>query len=280
VKPESAAHAAATLRELDRDRFYATLVLPAPARPAVTALFAFSAEIAAIRERVREPAAGEIRLRWWVDALEGRAHGEVRQNPLADALLTAVAEFALPVPSLVRLVEARRFDLYQDPMPDMASFEGYAGETVSVLYQLAAMVLNAGGVVETGDAAGHLGVAQALAGHLRAFGYNAAQGRIFLPWSVLAAHGVRESDVLSGTSTEGVRAARAQLIEVARDHRRKAEVAIAGVERPLRPAFASIALIEPMLRRIESHANEPYVTPPDSPDWQKLLRLGWRAWRG
>ena len=94
-----------------------------------------------------------------------------------------------PAP-LLRLIAARRFDLYDDPMPDLASFEGYAGETVSVLYQLAAMILNGGGPVETGDAAGHLGVAHALIGHLRAFGYNASQGRIFLPWSVFAANGV------------------------------------------------------------------------------------------
>ncbi len=121
----------------------------------------------------------------------GEGHGAVRQNPLADALLDAIAEYGLPVPALQRLIEARRFDLYDDPMPDVPSFEGYAGETVSVLYQLGAMILNGGRPVEPGDAAGHLGVAHALIGHLRAFGYNAAQGRIFLPWSVLAANGVQ-----------------------------------------------------------------------------------------
>ncbi|HTJ58069.1 MAG TPA: phytoene/squalene synthase family protein [Devosiaceae bacterium] len=278
MSPESSAQVAATLRELDRDRYFATLVLPDQARAAVTALYAFSAEVASVRERAREPMPGEIRLQWWKDALTGAGHGEVRQNPIADGLLSAIGEFHLPTPPLVRLIEARRFDLYHDPMPDMATFEGYAGETVSVLHQLAAMVLNGGQPVEAGDAAGHLGVAQALTGHLRAFGYNAAHGRIFLPWSVFAANGVSEAEVLAGQTSEGLLSARRQLIELARDHLAKAEAAIAALPPRLKPAFATAALPEPQLRRIA--AAEPFALPPDLQDWRKLALLAWRRWSG
>jgi len=38
VKPDSLAAVVATLRELDRDRYFATLFLPATARPAIQAL--------------------------------------------------------------------------------------------------------------------------------------------------------------------------------------------------------------------------------------------------
>ena len=158
MTPDSAAYASQYLKDNDRDRYFATLVLPPKERAAVTALYAFNADIASVRERAREPAAGEIRLQWWADALTGSGHGNVRQNPLADALLSVVAEYGLPTPPLTRMISARRFDLYQDPMPDLPTFEGYAGETVSALYQLGAMILNSGKPVETGDAAGHLGV--------------------------------------------------------------------------------------------------------------------------
>src|SRR5690606_6961811 len=134
---------------------------------------------------------------------------------------------------------------------DLPTFEGYAGETVSVLYQLAAMVLN-GREVPGGDAAGHLGVAHALVGHLRAFGFNAARGRIFLPWSVLAANGVREHEVRSGTVSEGLLASHAQLIELAQEHLAKAEAAIATLPRELRPAFAPVALLRSYVRTIDS----------------------------
>lgn len=273
MTPESASYASTYLRSTDRDRYFATLLLGEKPRQALTALYAFNADIAAVRERAREPAAGEIRLQWWADALSGEGHGAVRQNPLADALLDTIAEFGLPVPALTRLIAARRFDLYQDPMPDVATFEGYAGETVSVLYQFGAMILNEGKPVETGDAAGHLGVAHALIGHLRAFGFNASQGRIFLPWSVLAANGVNEGEVFAGQMSEGLAAALQQLAEMAGDHLTKADAAIRALPRDLRPAFAPIALLWALLKRLDLET--PFMRQTDLPDWRKIALLGW-----
>ena len=180
--------------------------------------------------------------------------------------------------ALVRLLEARRFDLYHDPMPDLETFEGYAGETVSVLYQFAAMVLNAGKPVETGDAAGHLGVAQALIGHLRAFGYHAAHGRIFLPRSVLAANGVNEADVLAGRPSEGLLSARRQFADLAHGHLAKAGTAVARLPRVLRPAFSPAALLRAQLKRTEVSAEQTFSPPPDLADWQKLAILALRGW--
>ncbi len=277
MKPESAAFAAAQLRANDRDRYFATLLLGSKEREALTALYAFNADIASVRERAREPAAGEIRLQWWADALGGEGHGAVRANPLADALLDAIAEFGLPVPALTRMISARRFDLYQDPMPDMASFEGYAGETASALYQLGAMVLNGGRPVEPGDAAGHLGVGHALIGHLRAFGYNASQGRVFLPWSVLAANGVNEGEVLSGQMSEGLAEALGQLSEIAAEHLAKADRAIGALPRNLRSVFAPIAVLRDQYRRLDLET--PFQRSDDLPDWRKIALLGWWKFR-
>jgi phytoene synthase len=276
MTPEDARFAATALRATDRDRYFSTLILPAPRRDAVTALYAFSADVASVRERAREPAAGEIRLQWWADALTGAGRGEVRQNPLAAALLDVVAEYGLPVPALSRLIAARRFDLYDDPMPDVTSFEGYAGETSSVLYQLAAMLLAGGQPVEAADAAGHLGVAQALVGHLRAFGYNASRGRIVLPWSVFAANGVSEGEVLAGQVGAGISASLRQLAEMAEAHLAQAAAAIRLLPRPLRPAFAPLAVLRLQLRRLRPDA--PFEMPPDLADWRKIAALA--RWRG
>ena len=279
MSDDSAGYAAQYLKASDPDRYFASLLLGGKARDAVQALYAFNADVASVRDRAREPAPGEIRLQWWADALTGEGHGAVQQNPLADALLNAIEKFSLPAGPLQRLIAARRFDLYDDPMPDLSSFEGYAGETTSVLYQLAAMILNGGAEIETGDAAGHLGVAQALIGHLRAFGFNAALGRIFLPWSILAANGVREGEVFSGTSSEGLLAALAQLADIARDHLTKAEAAIGGLSGRLRPAFAPIALQRPYLRLVEAAAETPFVPPRQIADWRKIAMLAWWGWR-
>ncbi len=265
-------YVASFLREADRDRYFATLLLKPAERDAVQALYAFSADVAAVRDRAREPAAGEIRLQWWMDAIKGAGHGNVRQNPLADALLEAIAAWRLPAGPLLRLVTARRFDLYQDPMPDVASFEGYAGETVSVLYQLAAMVLNRGEEVETGDAAGHLGVAQALVGHMRAFGFNASSGRIFLPLSIFSANGVTDGEILAGQASEGLFAALGQVADLAGEHLDKAEAAIRALPRPLRPAFAPLVIVRDQLKRAAA-SRQPFATLPDVADWRKIAAL-------
>lgn len=272
-------HAADALRQNDRDRYLSTLVLTGDHRDAVTALYAFNADVASIRERVSDPAPGEIRLQWWSDALDGSGHGAVRQNPVADALLDTIARYNIPVGTLLRLIGARRFDLYDDPMPDLDSFEGYAGETVSTLYQLAAMILNDGEVIEAGDAAGHLGVAHAMIGHLRAFGYVSTQGRIMLPWSILEANGVTEGEIFSGTESEGVVEALGQIEELAAEHLGKAEAAIALLPGKLKPAFASIAVLKAQLALYARHSGGPFAIAPDDADWRKIARLAWWTWR-
>lgn len=279
MSSESFDLAAKALRDTDRDRFLATLVLPADARAAITALYAFNADIAAIRERVSGPQPGEIRLQWWNDALTGNGHGAVRQNPLADALLSTIEQFGLPVGTFQRLIGARRFDLYDDPMPDLETFEGYAGETASTLFQLSVMILNGGKPVEPGDAAGHLGVAQAMIGHLRAFGYVSAQGRVMLPWSILEANGVRESEIFAGQDSEGLHAALGQIAELAHGHLDKARQAVAAIPSPLRPAFAAIALLESQLAAWRNKSTGSFAAPPDDPDWRKISRLTWWALR-
>ncbi len=273
-----AGYVASFLRDADRDRYFATLLLKESERTAIQSLYAFSADVASIRDRAREPAAGEIRLQWWADALKGEGYGNVRQNPLAAALLGAIEAYSLPSGPLLRLVAARRFDLYQDPMPDVASFEGYAGETVSVLYQLAAMILNGGTEIETGDAAGHLGVAHALTGHLRAFGFNASQGRIFLPMNIFAANGVTDGEILAGQESEGLFAALGQLNDLAVEHLAKADAAIAALPNPLRPAFTPVALLGTQLRRVGT-SRTPFAPIADLADWRKIAMMSWWALR-
>jgi phytoene synthase len=271
-------HAATDLRTNDRDRYLATLVLNGAGRDAVTALYAFNADVASVRDRVTNPAPGEIRLQWWADAVDGEGHGDVRQNPVADALLDTMVRYRIPAGTLQRLIAARRFDLYDDPMPDLESFEGYAGETTSTLYQLAAMILNAGEPVETGDAAGHLGVAHAMIGHLRAFGYTASQGRIMLPWSIFAANGVQEREIFSGQESEGLIEALGQITELAAGHLAKAEAAIAALPGSLKPAFAPIAMLKAQLAQLNTPHNA-FTAAPDEADWRKITRLMWWSLR-
>ena len=262
---------AETLRTLDRTRYYATLILPEPQRAAVQALYAASAEIAAIGERVSEPMPGEIRLQWWDDLLSGEARGAAEQNPVAAALVEATTRYSLPHQPLSNLIAARRFDLYADPMPDIGAFEGYAGETASVPLHLAATILNDGKPVRTGDAAGHLGVAMSYFGHVRAFGFNAARGRLFLPLSVFTVAGAGETAIFACKDSPEIRAALATCRRLGAEHLEKARTAFADVPRRLRPAFAPIAMIDATRRQTA----DPFAPPRPETDWLRLLRLMW-----
>ncbi|MGG2477629.1 phytoene/squalene synthase family protein, partial [Rhizobium sp. BR5] len=132
----------AMLRDTDRDRYLACLLSPADKRAALAALYAFNAEIARIRDSVREALPGEVRMQWWRDLIDGNPHGDSQSHPVAAALLTTIEQYRLPRPVLANMIEARIFDLYDDLFEDRNALEGYAGETASALIQLASLVLS------------------------------------------------------------------------------------------------------------------------------------------
>ena len=138
------AHCLNLLREMDRDRYLACLLVPEAHRGAFAAIYAFNAEVARVRDVVRNPLPGEVRLQWWRDLADGRPHGSAEANPVAAALSATIERYGLPRGTFDSYIEARTFDLYDDPMPDRTTFEGYAGETVSAIMQLCAMVLSPG----------------------------------------------------------------------------------------------------------------------------------------
>jgi 15-cis-phytoene synthase len=149
------------VREGDKDRFLADLFAPAEARPHLHALQAFNFEIASVRHRVTEPMAGEIRLQWWREVLAGERPGE--GSPVAAALLDTVLRRELPGSALLRIIDAREFDLAEEPMAELAALETYAAETAGTLFQISAQLL-AGGEFASYEAASRpAGVAYGLA---------------------------------------------------------------------------------------------------------------------
>ena len=103
------------VRRHDRDRYLCALFAPAAARQALFALYAFNIEIARVRELVSEAALGRIRLEWWREALDAVAAGAPPRHEVAQALARAVEAFQLPHAALAALIEAREFDLLDQP---------------------------------------------------------------------------------------------------------------------------------------------------------------------
>jgi phytoene synthase len=269
-------HCEALVREGDPDRYWASLFAPADKRPHLHALYAFSFEVARVRDAVREAMVGEIRLQWWRDALQGEARGDVRSNPVAAALDDTIVRFRLPRQALVDLIDARVFDLYDDPMPTVNDLEGYAGETSSSLIRLASLVLGDGGEAGPPDAAGHAGVAYAIAGLLRSFPWHARRGQVYVPADLLARHGVVREDIVAGRGGPGLLSALSDLRAIARRHLDQARTLRATIPSNVLPAFRPVALVEPYLRAMERPGYSPLETPVDLPQWRRI----WTLWRG
>lgn len=267
-------HCDAAVRTGDKDRWLASLFAPSTRRPDLMALYAFNLEIASVRERVSEPLPGEVRLQWWRDVLTGEGRGDVLAHPVAAALVDTLSRNRLAVQPLLSLIDARVFDLYDDPMPSVGDLEGYCGETSSALMQVAALILAEGRDPRTADLAGHAGIAYAVTGLLRSFALHAARGQVFVPRDVLSAQGLTRDDVVAGRDGPQVRAALASTRDVARRHLAAAERLAEGADPAVMAAIAPIATVAARLKGLDRPYN-PFGPPPDVSQW----RLQWAMWR-
>ncbi|GLR49386.1 phytoene synthase [Shinella yambaruensis] len=265
------------LRDTDRDRYLACLLAPAEKRGALAALYAFNAEIARVRDVVREALPGEIRLQWWRDVLDGTAEGDAMANPLAAGLMACVEEYRLPVAVLTDMTEARIFDVYNDPMESRAAFEGYAGETASALIQLASLILDPAGAPASAEAAGHAGVAQTVAGTLLMLPIHRRRGQVYLPADLLAATGLTPEGLLAGDDIAAAARAVDAFIGLGREHLAKARAA-GGISPANRPAFLPVALVSPILDAVEKAGAAALERSLQPAQWRRQWWM-WRALR-
>ena len=270
------AHCEALVRAADRDLFLAALFAPRERRGALFALYAFNVEIARVREVVRDPVAGEIRLQWWSDVLAGDGRGEIEAHPVASALRASVARYGLPPERLQTTISARRFDLYDEPMATLADLEAYADGASSSLIALAAQILN-GGAPDIDALSHHAGRAQAIAGLLKAFPFHAARGQLFVPLELLERHGADREDVRIGRATPQLRSALADLRDSARRHLRQAQDMARTVSPDAMPALLPVALSGATLARMERGDYDPFV-PVEIAPWRRQWLI-WRAAR-
>jgi phytoene synthase len=267
-------HCSRLVHTHDRDRWLASLFAPADKRPHLHALYAFNIEIARIRDLVSDPMPGEIRMRWWTDALQDEARGDVRAHPVADAFVETTTTCGLPRGDFQRLIEARRFDLYDEPMPDLPALISYCDATSSCLFRAAVTILSG----QNADAAAHAaGIAYALTGLLRALPLHASRGQCFLPADVLAKHNTSPADLIAGRDMAGLRAALGELRAIAQNHFGAAYDLIDSMLPAARAAFLPLAPIRAYLEAIEGRAYDPFAVR-EIPQWRRQWCL-WRASR-
>jgi len=260
------------VRTMDRDRFIASLFVPLERRGALHALYAFNAELARIRDVARAALPGEIRLQWWIDVINGERDGEANASPVAAALLATIDRHGLSPTTLTDLIEARRFDLYEEPMANFADLETYARRTSSALISLSARIIAATHAAEAAEPAG---IAWAIAGLLHALPAHLARGQLYLPSELLERHQVHAHDLFAGRSSTGLESAAAELRAAARRQLAAAHPHVTALPPAAIPALLPAALVRLALDRLER--SDP-LAPAQLPAWRRQWLI-WRAAR-
>jgi phytoene synthase len=269
-------HCEMLVRAQDHDRYLATLFAPAEHRDALFALYAFAVEIARIRDVAREALPGEIRTQWWREALQGLRDGEAAAHPVAAALRETLTRYGFVADPLLELIEARTFDLYDEPMATLADLELYAIRTQSPVLAMACGILGGGTPppeLSTLDAATAYTIGMILSGFAR----HAARGQLFVPVEILDRHQATAADIYAGRSGAALLAALADMRAIARQHLVAAQAKLAAAPARIQPALLPLALLAPTLRRMERRGYDPFRFEPIA-RWRRQWLL-WRAAR-
>jgi NADH dehydrogenase [ubiquinone] 1 alpha subcomplex assembly factor 6 len=249
---------AATVRRHDRDRFQTALFAPPARREALFALYAFNYEIARVRDSVREPAIGRIRLEWWREAIDDAYGGAlVPRHPVVEALTEVIRKRAPARAHFDRLIDARAADLDDVPPANMAALEDYADGTSSRLVLLALEVLgvNDPAAAETGR---HAGIAYVLAGLLRAAPSAARIGRRIIPGDIAARAGLDPDDWCARRGTSALRAATAEIAATAGRHLQLARAARWTIPHQALAALLPTVIAARSLRRLARARYDPF----------------------
>ncbi len=190
--------------------YYSFLFLPPPRRRAITALYAFCREVDDVVDETADAGVARAKLAWW--RLEiGAAFSGAPQHPVARALQPVIAAFRLPEAHFQAVIDGMAMDLERNRYLDFADLEVYCHRAAGVVGLLSAEIF---GYVnpETRRYARDLGIAFQLTNIVRDVGEDAHRGRIYLPQSELARHGVTAAAMLKRESSDGFRALMAEQV--------------------------------------------------------------------
>ncbi|WP_375702174.1 phytoene/squalene synthase family protein [Bartonella sp. AA89HNZF] len=238
------------LRTIDRDRYISVLFAPKKKRQALAALYVFNAEVSRIRESVHDPFIGEIRLRWWYDAI---AHGEMQtsgNNPILNDLLKAITLFNLPKTAFLRYCDAQILDLYHNPIETLHDLEHYCGETAGIILQLSCQILDLDTAQEFTDIYEHGGISQGLSGVLRLLSFMQSRYQYYLPTDILKAVGVNREDLESHRLSDQQKGRIVEaMVALSRDHYTKFYEYSCTLPRILKPAFLPLVIVPASLQK-------------------------------
>ncbi len=273
MKSPKLTYCANEVRTNDRDRYLPVLFAPPEHRDALFALYAFNIEVAKTRETVSEPMLGHVRLQWWREAIDDAFSGKIRSHEVMQALGPVIASNGLSRCHFDRLIDAREYDLDDQPLATLAALENYAEGTSAALNWLALEVLGASGKNEN-EAAGHVGAAWALVGLLRALPLHTSVKRVYLPSDLMARHGFDRERLVATPPPQNLSEAVAEIAEVALERLAKSRALASHVKAVALPVLLSAVIVNAYLRRLARAHHDPYALNTRRPALLPLVLAG------
>lgn len=280
--PEDRAYCADQVRRFDNDRYLMTLFAGGAARDDLLALYAFNLEVAKVREIVREPMMGRIRLQWWRDCIAEIYAGGERRHQVAQPLAAAIRRCHLPRVYFDRLLEAREADMDDSPPTDLRALTSYAEATSAPLGLLALQVLHPAANRDAQSAIQQVWTVWSLVGLLRAVPFHARSRRLYLPQSLLAGQGVAIGDLFELRQPPALATVVCAVAAEARRHLQEARALARALPRRTLPAAMPATLAARYLRRLEAAGHDVFSAgvqqaPPARVWWLLLAYLRGRA---
>lgn len=204
--------------------YYSFLVLPAPQRRAITAVFDFCRAVDDAVDLEPDPARAQQALAMWRSEIDRVFSNQTPSTPQGRALQPFVEPFHLPREQFVALVDGVAMDASPRRYETFADLEPYCHRVASSVGLMCAEIF---GYRERAvlDYARDLGVALQLTNILRDVAVDYRVGRFYLPAADLAKFGVAERDIRQevehaghGVRSENVRAALAHHAGRAREY--------------------------------------------------------------
>jgi phytoene synthase len=226
-----------------RSYYLATRLLPRWKRRHVHALYGFTRTTDEIVDRLTgEPPEQRARRLWaWGDAFAAALAGEPTDDTVLPAVVDTVHRFRLAPDDFEAFLGSMAMDLTTTRYETYEDLLGYMAGSAAAIGSMMLPILGAPDLDRAREPARQLGLAFQLTNFIRDVGEDLDRGRVYLPMTDLAAHGVTVADLAAGRATDAVRALIAFEVDRAREHYRLAAPGIAMLDpssqRCIRAAF-------------------------------------------
>ncbi|XP_076234315.1 NADH dehydrogenase (ubiquinone) complex I, assembly factor 6 homolog sicily [Calliopsis andreniformis] len=265
------------VRKHDYENFLCTLLLPSEIRTIAFAIRAFNVEVAQIQDQVHDYKIGEMRMRFWTDAINNTYKGNPPRSPVMLELHKILQKHSLSKHYFKRLMEARLEILSNCSFPDLNAIEKYAEYSTSSIYYLLLEACNTINI-DADHVASHVGKSHGIVTLIRSIPYNARNRVNTLPEDILMKYGVSTEAIFQNISSQDLQNVIYDVASRGKLHLDKAISLKAKMKKEVNLIFLPIVCLENYLSELRKADFNIFDARLQKRNSLLPFRLLWRKW--